>query len=103
MTNVEKSLLSLKEEINNSDLVKEYFRLRDLVEKNNEITLLKKKINDAQVKLSLSMADEEKHSENRKEYERLVAEYDSHPLIANFSSLQIELRVFLQNIADLLE
>ncbi|MFA7378549.1 MAG: YlbF family regulator [Erysipelotrichia bacterium] len=103
MTDLQKSLLTLKEEINNNDLVKEYFRIRNLVEKNEEINSLKKKINDAQVKLSLSMGEQENHSANKKVYEQLVIKYESHPLIANFLSLQIELRVFLQNIADLLE
>jgi cell fate (sporulation/competence/biofilm development) regulator YmcA (YheA/YmcA/DUF963 family) len=103
MNEVETALADLQEELQNSELVKEYFRLRKIIEENEEIRLLKQKINKAQVKLSLTMSDQSAHAKNKQEYEELVHDYESHPLINNFSLLQSEVRELLQNIADLLK
>ncbi|HOF53229.1 MAG TPA: YlbF family regulator [Bacilli bacterium] len=103
MNNIENALDNLEREIMNSELIKEYFRLRALIGENEELKALKIKVNAAQVALSLSMADEQEHALKKAEYENLLAVYDNHPLVANFTSIQSEVHNFLKNIADLLD
>lgn len=103
MNNIENALDNLEREIMNSELVKEYFRLRALIGENEELKALKIKVNAAQVALSLSMADEQEHALKKAEYENLLAVYDNHPLVTNFTSIQSEVHNFLKNIADLLD
>lgn len=103
MTKVEQALKSLKEEIFENPLVKEYFRVREVVAKDETLNQLKKRISDAQVNLSLSMAEQEKHQTNKVIYEQLLNDYDTHPLIVNFTQLQAEVHTLLKEIVDLLE
>ncbi|MFA5421706.1 MAG: YlbF family regulator [Bacilli bacterium] len=103
MSKLDEALENLKQEIGNDSLIQEYFRLRNLITSSEEIRSLKKQIDEAQVSLSLSMGNEEAHAAKKAEYEQLVALYDVHPLISNFSNIQIEVHEFLKNIADLLE
>lgn len=103
MIDVEAALAELKEEMFANPLVKEYFRIRQMVAENVELKALKTQINEAQVKLSLSMNNQVKHEDYKTNYEQLVGKYESHPLIENFTQLQTEVRHFLQDIVDLLE
>ena len=103
MNKLSDALNSLQQEIMNDEIVKEYFRVRDLIIHDEQIKQLKNKVNNAQVALSLSMGDEEEHAKKKSEYERVLSKYEAHPMVANFTNLQIELYDFLKNIADLLE
>ena len=103
MSNFETALANLKQEIYDDELIKEYFRVRDLVLKNEELKELKQQINDLQIKLSLNMVNPELHACYKRDYEQLLNKYNLHPLISNFTFLQSEVHDFLQNIADLLE
>ncbi|MDD3938585.1 MAG: YlbF family regulator [Bacilli bacterium] len=103
MSKLDDALQNLEQEIMESELVKEYFHLRHLVEENQELKQLKSEVNAAQSALSLSMGNKKLHAIKKDEYEKILAIYDNHPLVANFAIIQLELQDFLKNIADLLE
>lgn len=103
MNRLDDALQQLEREVANSELVKEYFCLRTLIKESEEVKLLKSRVNEAQAALSLSMGNKEQHAIKKDDYEKMLAIYENHPLIANYASIQLELYDFLKNIADLLE
>lgn len=78
----------LKKEIDSLPLFQEYKRIRELVDKSDEIKELK-------VEIAKSVNDKEKHKE-------LLNRYNSHPLIVNLNELEIEVRDYLKEITDII-
>ena len=79
----------LKEEILKEPLIVEYLRVKQLVESNDEINLLKKDI-------ALAKAHHEDES-----HKKLLAKYNTHPLVANYNVLKEEVNEYLQEISKI--
>lgn len=92
--------LKINEELKNEEVVKEFFKYQDAINKSNleeieeEIKLLQKRIVNA--------LDENKMDEYQKlkeEYYKLKSEYDNHPLLVNYKYLAESVNDLLQQIA----
>ena len=79
----------LKADIEKEPLIKEYRRVKALIESDEEISLLKKNI-------ALAKAH---HNEER--HKVLLEKYNSHPLVINYQSLQEEVNTYLLEIAKI--
>ena len=79
----------LKEEILKEPLIVEYFRIKRLVESNEEINTLKRDI-----ALSKTHHEDELHKE-------LLAKYNSHPLVVNYNTLKEEVNEYLSEISKI--
>ncbi|MGM9873787.1 MAG: hypothetical protein ACI31G_02555 [Bacilli bacterium] len=91
MNKIKKLTLKLKEQIYEEPLVKEYFRLKQLIENDEQISLLKKQIAKS------------KKEKNDIEYNRLMELYNDNPLIKNFSSVENEVYALLNQIKESLD
>ena len=91
MDKVIETAKALKSELDNLPLFQEYKRIKLEIETSSEIKELKKQIVRAK-------------NENRlDDHKRLLEEYNSHPLIVNFESLQEEVRDYLKEITEILK
>ncbi len=79
----------LKEEIFKEPLIVEYFRIKILVESNEEINALKRDI-----ALAKAHHEDELHKE-------LLAKYNSHPLVVNYNTLKEEVNEYLSEISKI--
>ena len=80
----------LKKELDSLPLFQEYSFLKKEIENNIELKELKRKIILA------------KKDNNLEEHQRLLDEYNSHPLVVNFLELQEEVLDYLKTIGDIL-
>ena len=80
----------LKKELDSLPLFQEYSFLKKEIENNKELKELKRKIILA------------KKDNNVEEHQRLLDEYNSHPLVVNFLELQEEVLDYLKTIGDIL-
>ena len=80
----------LKKELDSLPLFQEYSFLKKEIENNKELKELKRKIILA------------KKDNNLEEHQRLLDEYNSHPLVVNFLELQEEVFDYLKTIGDIL-
>ena len=79
----------LKAELENEPLIKEYRRIKELVDNDSEINALKKEI---------ALAKTHKYNELHKE---LLDRYNNHPLIVNYESLKEEVASLLSEISKI--
>lgn len=80
----------LKKELDSLPLFQEYSFLKKEIENNKELKELKRKI---------ILAKKDNYLE---EHQRLLDEYNSHPLVVNFLELQEEVLDYLKTIGDIL-
>ena len=79
----------LKTELDNLPLFQEYKRIKELMDSSPELEELKRKIALAKVR------------ENNDEHQRLLDEYNNHPLIVNYNSLKNEVYDYLKQISEI--
>lgn len=100
---LDKKVSVLKEEFYNTDEVKEYLQIKKQIEENTYLNSLKKELFKLQKDISLSMADESKHSSLVNEYKNKLQEYNSHPLIMMYNNSYEVVESLILNIKDILE
>ena len=76
----------LKKELDSLPLFQEYKRIKGLVDSSEELKELKARIVKA----------------NSSEKKKLLDEYNSHPLVVNYNQLSEEVRVYLQEICEII-
>lgn len=81
----------LKQEIDKLPEMKEYLRLKDLLEKDKELTKMRREIARLQNKGKI------------KEKDNLIAIYNSHPLVNNFYIAKEEVTNLLTSISEILQ
>ena len=79
----------LKTELDNLPLFQEYKRIKELMDSSSELEELKRKIALAKVR------------GNNDEHQRLLDEYNNHPLIVNYNSLKNEVYDYLKQISEI--
>ena len=89
MDEIVKKTEELKEALYEKKEFKEYFRLKELIDNNEEIASLK-----------IQMA---KAKDNPEQLELLKKEYNSHPLVVNYAHALEEVKSILLVIKDIIE
>lgn len=94
---------NLKSTLFNQEIVKTYFSLRKQIEESEEIKKLNDRLVELQKKMTLNINDDSVYFNCKKEYERTLFEYESHPLINNYHLIKDELFGLLQEIKSIIE
>ena len=92
---IKESLNKIKEDLLSEQIVQEYIRLKELIEKSDELSSLRKHISYLQ---NCHPSDE-----NRKEYYKLLKQYNNNPLVIQFRSVSDEVYDLLEEIKKELE
>ena len=90
MDKVDQALNELKEELDNSPIIQEYLRLKEVLENDEELKAMRQEI----ARLTNEGKEEEK--------EALLAIYNSHPVVNNYSEAREEVISLLREIKDIL-
>ncbi len=98
MTDIEKKLEIVKEELYSDSSVMEYFRLKKAIEENEELKKLDIEIRKIQKEVcrknnKQNILDDEKLKE-------LKAKFDNHPLIVNYNKVKEEVFSLLNEIKE---
>ena len=90
MTNIDEALKTLKAELDNSSVIKEYLRLKEVIENDEDLKSMRKEI----ARLT---------NENKKEeHDALLEIYNSHPIVVNYQLAREEVVSLLSQIKDVL-
>ncbi len=92
---IKESLNKIKEDLLSEQIVQEYIRLKELIEKSDELSGLRKHISYLQ---NCHPSDE-----NREEYYKLLKQYNNNPLVIQFRSVSDEVYDLLEEIKKELE
>ena len=92
---IKESLNKIKEDLLNEPIVQEYIRLKELIEKSDELSSLRKHISYLQ---NCHPSDE-----SREEYYKLLKQYNENPLVIQFKSVSDEVNDLLEEIKKELE
>ena len=77
--------------------VKQYLLIKKEIESSKEIALLREKLKKAQKDMALSMGDVS-YKEKKDIYYKAKREYEDHPLVVNYLSLQDEVYSLLKEL-----
>ena len=103
MNNIDELLKEVKEKIDNEECVKEYFRLKNIIDGDKEISSLDKEIRLHQRLMCEHQSDDEIYFKEKALYEENLKKLDSHPVYANFLEVKKEVNALLIDIKNILE
>ena len=103
MNNVEELLKEVKEQLSNEECVKEYFRLKKIIEEDEELKELDKSIRFHQNEMCKHQNEDEIYFKEKALYEELLAKLEAHPIYANFNEVKKEVNALLIDIKNILE
>ena len=90
MSEIDNVLKDLKEELDRSPVIQEYLKLKEILENRPELRRMREDI--------ARLANEKKYEER----DALLAIYNSHPVVVNYSLVEEEVRALLNQIKDIL-
>lgn len=103
MKSVEEALQDVKEELLKDPLVEEYFRLKSIIENDENLTKLDKEVRDHQKKMCESMSNEEIYLKEKALYEKKNEELLSNPIYQNYQNVKEEVISLLNQIKETLQ
>ena len=102
MNNLEELLNKVNEEILNEECVKEYFRLKKIIESDVEILGLEKKAQEHQKLMCQNKNNDEIYFKEKELYEKYSSELENNPIVQNFNLIKKEVNSLLIDIRDFL-
>lgn len=102
MNNIEELLNKVNDEILNEESVKEYFRLKKIIESDEEILNLEKKTQKHQKLMCQNKNYDEIYFKEKELYEKYSSELENNPIVQNFNLIKKEVNSLLIDIRDFL-
>ena len=102
MNEIDKLLKEVEDKINNEECVKEYFRLKKLIDEDEELKALDKDIRFHQKEMCKHENEDEIYFKEKKLYEEGVAKLEANPIYANFVEIRKDVHALLEEIAGVL-
>lgn len=84
-------------------IVKEYFRLKTIVQHDSELVKLDKEIHQHQNLMCVHKNDEEIYQNEKRIYEEQLAQFKSNPLVENYFQVREEVYSLLNEVKEILE
>lgn len=100
MDDINALVLDIKKELYDDSTIKEFLRLKALIEKDEELLKLNKEMKAHQRKMCENLNNDEIYLKEKDSYESLKAKLDSNPLIINYSVLKEEVIRILSEVKD---
>ena len=102
MSDFDKALRELKDELLNEQCVKEYFYYKSLVENDETIKKLDEDVRFHQKEMCRNKNNNELYFKEKAIYEELKNKLDSHPILANYQIAKDEVFSLLVDIKNIL-
>ena len=103
MNNLDELLLEVKNQINEEECVKEYFRLKEIISKDKDIQTLTKEIQVHQKRMCEFQNDDEIYFKEKSLYEDNLKKLEYNPIYQNFINVKGEVNELLKEIASYLK
>lgn len=103
MNNVERDLLLVKESLFSLPLVKEYLKIKEQVENNEELASFDKLLTKYKKEMTNNFANDEAYKISKSNYEEILSKYENHPLVVNYKALKEEVADLLNEVKSILE
>lgn len=102
MNNLDKLLSEVNKTILNEEIVKEYFRLKSIIENDEEITNLDKEVRLHQKTMCAHKDEDDIYFKEKDLYESSLAKLEANPIYINFVQIKKEVNELLLEIKDYL-
>lgn len=102
MNDLDKLLKEVKENIYQEECVKEYFRLKKIIENDEELMLNEKEVRHHQKLMCQYKEDDEKYFKEKALYENYLNKLENNPIYQNFLEVKKEVNSLLLEIKDYL-
>lgn len=102
MNDIDLLLIEVKDKLNSNEIVKEYFRLKQIIENDENIQKLDEDMRIHQRKMCEAKNDDEKYFTEKALYEKAKNELENNPIYVNFEQIKTEVNTLLIDIRDFL-
>ena len=103
MSEFENQLERCQKLLYNEPIVKEYFRLRKIVQSDKELVRLDKEIHHHQQLMCVHKNDDEIYFNEKKIYEEELAQFKANPLVENYFQVREEVYALLNEVKEIIE
>lgn len=103
MNEFESQLEKCQKILYDEPIVKEYFRLKKIVQSNSELVRLDKEIHQHQSLMCVHKNDDEIYQNEKRIYDEELAQFKSNPLVENYFQVREEVYVLLNEVREILE
>lgn len=102
MNKIEELLKEVKDKFNDEPCVKEYFRLKEIIDNDKELQELDKKMRLHQKEMCEHQDNDEMYFKEKELYESCLAKIESNPIYINFNEVKKEVNALLIEMRDFL-
>ncbi len=103
MNEFESQLEKCQKLLYDEPIVKEYFRLKKIVQSNPELVKLDKEIHQHQNLMCVHKNDDEIYQNEKRIYDEELAQFKSNPLVENYFQVREEVYALLNEAREILE
>jgi cell fate (sporulation/competence/biofilm development) regulator YmcA (YheA/YmcA/DUF963 family) len=103
MNPISKTIDSLSDAFFELPLVRDYFKVIDLINADKNLLALSDEVKHLQKKMTLSMGRPNEHERYKSDYEAKLNAYNSHPYIVNYTYLKNEVEDLLTQMKTIIE
>lgn len=100
MTNFEESLQEAQEKLFDEPLIKEYFRLKEIIDNDKELQELEKNMRQHQKRMCEFKNDDKIYFFEKAQYEKCLKEIENNPLYIDFKEIQKEVGTLLKEVRN---
>ena len=102
MNKIDELLKEVNDKLLEEPCVKEYFRLKEVIEKDEKLAQLDKDIRTHQKLMCENQDNDEIYFKEKALYESLLKEMEENPIYQNFNEVKKEVNALLMDIRDIL-
>lgn len=103
MNEFETQLENCRKLLYDEPIVKEYFRLKHIVQSDKNLVNLDKEIHQHQHLMCIHKEDDEIYQNEKNLYEKKMSEFKANPLVENYFQVREEVYALLNEIKEILE
>ena len=103
MNEFENQLEKCKKLLYDEPVVKEYFRLKKIVQSDKELVQLDKDIHHHQQMMCVHKKDNEIYLKEKKLYDEKLAKFKANPLVENYFQIREEVYELLNEVKEIIE
>ena len=102
MNKIEELLEEVKDKLNDEPCVKEYFRLKEIIDNDKELQELDKNMRLHQKEMCEHQDNDEIYFKEKELYESYLTKIESNPIYVNFNEVKKEVNALLIEMRDFL-
>lgn len=100
MTDFELALKEVEEKLYEEPIIKEYFRLKEIIDNDKELQELDKEMRLYQKRMCEFENDDKIYFKEKKQYEKRLKEIESNPIYINFTEVKNEVNTLLKEVRN---